>query len=619
MAGSTTPFGNTQANRWLWAIVDIATLTVAVFFAALLRYDFQLDQTLTLPVLRLAAVAAAAHLLVGILFGPYAVGHLRGSYEEIVDLMRVVALWSIPLQAVSLLRPWDLGPRSLPLAAGATALLGMFGARYVLRATRGRLDPAANATSRVLVFGAGEGGRQLVRALVRDQLSSMTPVGLLDDDRAKRRMRIDGVKVLGTAEDVSRVAEQTEATTLAIAVPSAQPELVKRLQESAQDAGLETLILPQAHEMLGRIRGGDLRSLDLADFLGRRPIELDTTAIANTISGRTVLVTGAGGSIGSELCRQISKFGPKRLIMLDRDESALHGTQLSVTGQGLFETDDVVLADIRDAARMIEVFEHHRPEVVFHAAALKHLPLLEMYPEEAWKTNVLGTLNVLRAAHHTSVATFVNVSTDKAANPCCVLGYSKRVTERLTADFAILDDNTYVSVRFGNVLGSRGSVIAAFTAQIEQGGPVTVTHPDVERYFMLIPEACQLVLQSAAIGRDGEVMVLDMGQPAKIQDVATTLIELSGRRAIEIIYTGLRPGEKMSEELFAPGEDVQSTAHELVSSVGVPPIESTLVAGLHHDGPDAAAAWMQMESVTASVTTHSAPMHNAQAQVWPSE
>lgn len=597
MAGYRLPIGNTRANRWLWALVDIAALTVAVFFAALLRYDFVIHQALTVPILRLTAIAAAAHVVIGALFGPYAVGHLRGSYEEIVDLMRTVALWSIPLQVVTLLGPWSLGPRSLPIAAGAASLLGMFGARYVLRATRGRLDPTSTASSRVLVFGAGEGGRQLVRALVRDQLSSMTPVGLLDDDRAKRRMRIDGVKVLGTAHDIARVADQTEATTLAIAVPSAQPELVKRLRESAQDAGLETLILPQAHEMLGRIGGGDLRSLDLADFLGRRPIELDATAIANTISGRTVLVTGAGGSIGSELCRQISKFGPKRLIMLDRDESALHGTQLSVTGQGLLDTDDVVLANIRDVERMHEVFEYHRPDVVFHAAALKHLPLLEMYPQEAWKTNVLGTLNVLRAAQAVGVGIFVNVSTDKAANPSCVLGYSKRITERLTADFSTKDDNTYVSVRFGNVLGSRGSVITAFTTQIEQGGPVTVTHPDVERYFMLIPEACQLVLQAAAIGRDGEVMVLDMGAPAKIQDVANTLIELSGRKDIEIIYTGLRPGEKMSEELFTPGEDIQRTDHELVNSVDVPTIDSDAVGALRHVSPAESAEWMRAESV----------------------
>ena len=596
MAASAIP-QDRRLNRWVWALVDLVVLVLAVFLSACLRYDFDLDAALTRPVATLAGVAALAHLVVGAALGPYAVGHLRGSYEEIVDLTKTVLAWAIPLELVTLLGPWDLGPRSLPLTAGTAALLGMFGARFVLRAARTRLDPASAAESRVLVFGAGEGGRQLVRALVRDRASSMTPVGIIDDDRAKRRMRIDGVRVLGTSDDIARIAGQTEATTLAIAVPSATPELVRSLRAQARENGLETMILPRAEEMLGQPKGGELRGLDLADFLGRRPIELDASAIANTISGRTVLVTGAGGSIGSELCRQISKFGPRKLVMLDRDESALHSTQLSVTGQGLLDTDDVVLADIRDEARMVEVFEQHRPDVVFHAAALKHLPLLEMYPEEAWKSNVLGTLNVLRAAHRTGVSTFVNVSTDKAANPSCVLGYSKRVTERLTADFATKDDNTYVSVRFGNVLGSRGSVITAFTTQIEQGGPVTVTHPDVERYFMLIPEACQLVLQAAAIGRDGEVMVLDMGEPAKIKDVATTLIDLSGRQDIEIVFTGLRPGEKMSEELFTPGEDIRRTDHELVNSVDVPTIDSESVASTQHSSPADSADWMRGAAV----------------------
>ena len=586
----------TSRNRWLWAVIDLFVLAAAFILAAWLRYDFDLAATFTAPIAQLIVVAAMGHLLVGGLVGPYAVGHLRGSYEEIVDLTKTVALWTLPLQLISLVGPWDLGPRSLPLTAGSVALLGMFGARFVIRAARTRIDPRSAAESRVLVFGAGEGGRQLVRALVRDPSGQMTPVGLLDDDRSKRRMRIDGVRVLGSVDDLARVATQTDATTLAIAVPSASPDLVRSLQSTARDTGLETKILPPAEEILGAIRGGDLRSLDLADFLGRRPIELDASAIANTISGRTVLVTGAGGSIGSELCRQISRFGPRHLVMLDRDESALHGTQLSVTGQGLFESDDVVLADIRDAQRMVEVFERHRPDVVFHAAALKHLPLLEMYPEEAWKTNVLGTLNVLRAAYHVGVDTFVNVSTDKAANPSCVLGYSKRVTERLTADFAAKDEHTYASVRFGNVLGSRGSVITAFTTQIEQGGPVTVTHPDVERYFMLIPEACQLVLQAAAIGRDGEVMVLDMGAPAKIQDVATTLIDLSGRTDIEIVYTGLRPGEKMSEELFTPGEEIRVTEHAMVSSVDVPRLDADEVRDTQHRSPTASAEWMQEAS-----------------------
>lgn len=583
-----------NARRWLWAAIDVSIVVIATFAGALLRYDFQTRYAFAPPVLALAATASVAQLVIGTLFGPYAVGHMRGSYEEIVDVGRTVLFWSIPLAAVSVLGPWDLGARTLPAIMAALAMLGMFGARFLLRAATSRPgDRNADEAHSVLVLGAGSGGRQLVRSLVRDPGSHMVPVGFIDDDPKKRRLRIDGVRVLGKRDDIIRVAEETGATILAIAVPSASPELLQDLQAKGRAAGLGLLVLPPTRDILGKPGASDLRSLDLSDLLGRRPIELDHSAIAESIQGRTVLVTGAGGSIGSELCRQIAKFGPSKLLLLDRDESALHATQISITGKGLLDDDTTVLADIRDQERMFEVFEQARPDVVFHAAALKHLPLLERFPEEAWKTNVLGTLNVLSAAQASGVSTFVNVSTDKAANPSCILGYSKRITERLTADFARQAEGTFVSVRFGNVLGSRGSVITAFTAQIEQGGPVTVTHPDVERYFMLIPEACQLVLQSAAIGRDGEVMVLDMGEPAKIEEVARTLIDLSGRNDVEIIYTGLRPGEKLSEELFTPGEDIKSTKHHLVASVDVPLMDADWVRRVQHRSADASATWMR--------------------------
>jgi FlaA1/EpsC-like NDP-sugar epimerase len=318
-------------------------------------------------------------------------------------------------------------------------------------------------------------------------------------------------------------------------------------------------------------------------------------AIAEQIAGKRVLVTGAGGSIGSELCRQIAKFGPAKLFLLDRDESGLQSTQMSLTGNGLLDSDELLLGNIREPDSLRETFARARPDIVFHAAALKHLPLLESHPMEAWKTNVLGTLNVLEAAAAQGVGTFVNISTDKAANPSCVLGYSKRLAERLTADFANRFPGRYVSVRFGNVLGSRGSVVHAFTAQIERGGPITVTHPDVKRYFMLIPEACQLVLQAASIGSDGEVMVLEMGEQVKIVDVAHTLIRMSGRRDIEIVYTGLRPGEKLGEDLFSPDESRRDTEHPLVNSVDVPSIDSTTIHTVSHAAPAHAAAWMRRE------------------------
>lgn len=579
---------NTSAtNRWRWAGVDGFLWLVATLAAVFLRFDFNITQALAPNSLVFSAGTTAAYLLLGGLMGPYAVGHSRGSFEEILDLAQTAMVVGVIGLIVNVLSPLQLVPRSTPVTGAFVALVAMLALRMVWRTRRDR-DRSGTADKRVIVFGAGEGGRQLVRTMMKDPSAGLLPVALVDDDPLKARLSIDGVRVRGTRTDIASLADQTNATTLAVAVPSADSALLTDLRELSSEAGLDVLVLPPVTQLFRRPTGRDLRALDLADLLGRRPIELDSAAIANTINGKVVLVTGAGGSIGSELCRQISKFGPRKLLMLDRDESALHGTQISITGQGLLEGDDTVLADIRDANRLREVFDAHRPEVVFHAAALKHLPLLERYPTEAWKTNVLGTLNVLHAAFAHGVQTFVNVSTDKAANPTSVLGYSKRITERLTSDFATRDGNTYVSVRFGNVLGSRGSVITAFTAQIEAGGPVTVTHPEVERYFMLIPEACQLVLQSAAIGKDGQVMVLEMGSPAKINDVANTLIDLSGRDDVEIVYTGLRPGEKLSEALFAPGEDIQQSAHPLVSHVDVPTLtpQSVLTRALTANNDD---------------------------------
>lgn len=554
-------------NRWRWAGIDGTVWFLAVVFAVFLRFDFDLTDALAPRTLVAAVGAAGLHLALGSLSGPYAVGHSRGSFEEILDLARTSFVVGFLLLVVNVLIPTQLVPRSVPITAALVSLVGMLALRMVLRTHRARRR-GNDTDKRVIILGAGEGGRQLVRTMLKDPSAGLLPVAFVDDDPRKARLSIDGIRVRGKLADIEHIADQTNANTVAVAIPSAGATLLTDVRAVAKAAGMEVLVLPPVSELFRGPTGHDLRALDLADLLGRRPIELDARAIASSINGKVVLVTGAGGSIGSELCRQIAKFGPKKLLLLDRDESALHGTQMSLTGHGLLDGEDTLLADIRDADRLAEIFAEHRPQVVFHAAALKHLPLLERYPMEAWKTNVLGTLNVLEAAHAQGVETFVNVSTDKAANPSSVLGYSKRLTERLTSDFAARDDSTYVSVRFGNVLGSRGSVISAFTHQIEVGGPVTVTHPEVERYFMLIPEACQLVLQAAAIGTDGQVMVLDMGTPAKINDVATTLMEMSGKD-IDIVYTGLRPGEKLSEELFTPGEDIRQSDHPLVRHVDV--------------------------------------------------
>lgn len=312
--------------------------------------------------------------------------------------------------------------------------------------------------------------------------------------------------------------------------------------------------------------------MEFADLLGRSPVRIDMAEVLHTLVGKRVLVTGAGGSIGSELCRHIHRLGPEELMMLDRDESALHTVQLALHRRALLDSPEIILADIRDQEQLMRIFADRRPQVVFHAAALKHLPILQRYPGEAWKSNVIGTQNVLRAAESTGVERFVNVSTDKAANPTSALGYSKRIAERLTAEVAQRVDGTYVSVRFGNVLGSRGSVLGAFLDQISSGGPVTVTHPDVTRFFMTVSEAVQLVIYAAAIGRPGEALVLDMGEPVRIDDLARRLIRRSGR-PIEIVYTGLRAGEKLHEALFDGSERDFRPLQPSIAHVTMPGLE----------------------------------------------
>ncbi len=582
--------GGGRWSRIAWPAADCLIWMLAVYAAVWLRYDFRVDLTLSAGTAACALLCAVVQPLAGSLIGPYAVGHRRGSLEEIADLARTVACVAVPLLVVTLVVYPPPVPRSTAIISGTLALLAMLAARFVARSRDTRAALAREAGRRALVFGAGNAGSRLVRGLLGDDHGDVRPVGLLDDDPTKARLRIEGVRVLGGRDRLADVASETDADLLVLAAPTADAAVLRQLSEAATEAGLEVKVLPSLSSLVGTTTptSGDLRDLDLTDILGRTPVRMDTQLVAEHIAGRRVLVTGAGGSIGSELCRQIARFGPSRLYLLDRDESGLQATQMSLTGHGLLDSDDIVLADIRDARRIEEVMATTRPDIVFHAAALKHLPLLEAHPGEAWATNVRGTATVLDAAARAGVGTFVNISTDKAADPTSVLGMSKRLGEQLTAHYAATQIGRYVSVRFGNVLGSRGSVLHAFTAQIERGGPVTVTHPDVQRYFMLIPEACQLVLQASAIGQDGEVMVLEMGEQVRIADVARTLVRISGRRDIDIVYTGLRPGEKLAEELFGVDEQRRTTGHPLIESVSVPPIDpATLDAPMRSGGAPA--------------------------------
>lgn len=465
-------------------------------------------------------------------------------------------------------------PLRAAVALPCLALIFMAAARLAFRAiveSRPR-SAAANAVPAV-VYGAGNAGHQVATLMDLAEDAPYRIVGFVDDNRDKRNLRIRQHRVLGLGKDIVTVAKERQAQAVILAISAASPDLIQRLSTACDEHGLDLMIIPPLREMVGgQVTLGSLRQLNVADLLGRRPIKTDLSAIADYITGKVVLVTGAGGSIGSELAAQVHRLGPAKLILLDRDESALHGVQLELYGNGLLDTDDMVLCDIRDEEALRRVFLQHRPNVVFHAAALKHLPMLERFPAEGWKTNVLGTRNVLRAAYAVGVERFVNISTDKAAAATSVLGRTKRLAERLTAWYATEYQVPYLSVRFGNVLGSRGSVLIAFRSQIEKGGPVTVTHPDVTRYFMTIPEACELVMQAGAIGRPGDVMVLDMGEPVKILDVAKRMIAES-KKDIEIHFTGLRDGEKMHEVLFGGVESGSQSDHPLISEVHVPALD----------------------------------------------
>lgn len=556
-----------------WAASDTAAWVVALFASVWLRYDFRPERVFAADTWIVVVGIAALHLLVGTFLHLYRTSRVRGSYEEAVDLIKAVTITAIILLAWVLLMYPPLVPRSSPGTAGPLALVLMFAVRFVARARATRRAVTHGRGVPALVFGAGGGGSRLVRMLLAESDSPVTPIAFLDDDPAKRRRRIEGLKVVGGRADLERVVAELGVSSLIVAAPTAPTDVLEDLTTRAVDLGLTVKVMPNVGDIVGTPTARDLRDLDLADFLGRQPVELSEDAIGRHLRGRRVLVTGAGGSIGSELCRQIAHFEPARLVLLDRDESGLHSTQVTLVGHGLLDSDDVVLADLRDPDRLREVFADVRPEVVFHAAALKHLPLLERYPTEGWKANVLGTANVLAAAAEAGVDTVVNISTDKAADPSSVLGLTKRIAECLTAWYGERHAGTWVSVRFGNVLGSRGSIIPAFTEQIRRGGPVTVTDPNVTRYFMLIPEACQLVLQAAVMGRGGEVMVLNMGEPVRIDHLARTLIRLSGRHDIDVTYTGLRPGEKMAEDLFGGEENHRLTDHHLVRAVDVPTID----------------------------------------------
>jgi FlaA1/EpsC-like NDP-sugar epimerase len=559
-------------------VIDMVIWSVTAIAASYARFEYQGHHdpfgATRSSVIRVIPIVLVVHALVGYVVGIYRRRWRYGSFDEVGGL---VVATIITTSVLFLLRFFDTSlnpfPRSVIFISGFAGLCFVAASRYAWRLIREQLRrPTDQTAAKILVYGAGEGGIQMVNTLLRNPQSPYLPVGFLDDNPDTHRLSISGVPVLGGRDQLSNARARTGATTLLIAIPSADSALIGDISARARELSMDVKVLPAVQNLNERpLDTSDIRDLTDEDLLGRRKVVIDLQQISDYLVNRRVLVTGAGGSIGSELCRQLARFNPAELIMLDRDESALHEVQLSIHGRALLDTPQTVLADLRDEATINHIFDTRKPEVVFHAAALKHLPLLERYPLEAYQTNVLGTLTLLNAAQRTGVGVFVNISTDKAANPISVLGYSKRIAERVTAAVGEkANSGKYMSVRFGNVLGSRGSVLMSFRDQIAKGGPLTVTHRGVTRYFMTISEAVQLVIQAGAIGSSGEALVLDMGTPVSIYDVAKQLVTNSGK-PVEIEIVGLRAGEKVHEELFGDGEIDTRPRHPLISHV---PVES---------------------------------------------
>lgn len=555
-------------------LLDAGLIHICVWASLAIRLDGQVPETYWLAYRKVALWIIAGILAVAGMLKLH-VGLWR--YASVSELLRIavtgLAAGGIVGLATVVIPDPPLFPRSVPIIFSLlfTAVLGF--SRLSLRALRQwrhvrlreRQNGGGGRSIRVLIVGAGDAGVMVLEELNKTE---RRPVGFVDDELGKQGLTIRGVRVLGTTEDVPRLVRQLGVDEVLLAMPSAPPQRIRTLVENWRKLPARLTTVPRIHDLIdGKVTVNQIRPVAVEDLLGRPPVRLDTGAVKGLIRARRVLVTGAGGSIGAELCRQIVKFEPAELVMVGHGENSLFETEQMLKELGTDVPLHLVVADVRDRVKIGQVFERFRPQLVFHAAAHKHVPFMEMYPEEACKTNIFGTQNVAEAAIAWGCERFVMISTDKAVNPTSVMGATKRVAEMLVQQLNGLGMTKFVSVRFGNVLGSRGSVVPLFQRQIARGGPVTVTHPDMVRYFMTIPEAAQLVLQAAAMGKGGEVFVLDMGKPVKIVDLAHQLITLSGyepQRDIPIVFTGMRPGEKLYEELLTAEEGTDATHHERV-------------------------------------------------------
>lgn len=508
----------------------------------------------------------------------YLMGHYRGvwRFSSTHDLMRIIrgVSLAVPVSFLTLFVFNQLSaiPRSIFIIQWFLLVVFVGGSRFAYRMYRDRLSRSKSILQskgrKTLIVGAGYAGQQLVKHLQVDAKSDFNLLGFVDDDFGKRKKIIHGIKVLGNVGDIPQIAKKFDITHVVIAIPTASKEQISRIVKYCDGTNLHVRTIPKVSDIIsGKVEISKLRKVTPVDLLGRDQVDLNMQSLSHMLTDKTIIVTGAGGSIGSELCNQIAKFKPKLLICVDISELNLYELGFKLENYKEFTNLDFIVGDVRSSRKVDSIFDNYRPDIVFHAAAYKHVPMMEMNPIESIKTNVFGTKVVAEAADKYKLDKFVLVSTDKAVNPTNVMGTTKRVAEMVCQKMQERSQTKFAIVRFGNVLGSSGSVIPRFQKQIEAGGPVTVTHPDIIRYFMSIPEAAQLVIQAGALGNGGEIFVLDMGEPVKIVDLAKQMVTLAGLKVdedIEIEFTGLRPGEKLFEELLADSEETLPTAHERV-------------------------------------------------------
>jgi FlaA1/EpsC-like NDP-sugar epimerase len=530
------------------------------------------------------ALVVAIKLAVFVFFGFYnrwwryvSTRDMWGAARGVVfaSLLVDLALYSFPPENTSRL------PRGVALIDMLLLLAFVAGSRLLARTFIERPTTGLIARGReVVIAGAGDAAQLIIREMQRNRALGYTPIGLVDDDPRKKNLRVHGVRVLGLLEDLPRILRDNRPEEVLIAMPSAPGEVRQRIVDVARAQGVPVKTLPALHELIsGDVNlAGQIREVQVEDVLGREPVEVDLASVASYLARQTVLVTGAGGSIGAELCRQIARVGPRRLVLVEWSEPALFEIERELVDERGFPPSVPVLADVKDRGKMRQVFERYRPDVVFHAAAYKHVPLLESNPIESVRNNVLGTRIVSEVSVEFGASRFVLVSTDKAANPRNLMGQSKAVCEWIVESYGRRPDvgTRFVAVRFGNVLNSAGSVVPIFRKQIARGGPVTVTHPEMSRYFMTIPEAVSLIVQAGAIGGRGDIFVLDMGDPVRIVDLARNMIRLSGKepdRDVAIEFVGIRPGEKLHEELWGPGEEVGATHHPKIHRSSHAPLD----------------------------------------------